>query len=154
MVRVKHRYILCEIVTETHRHFAKLPFVEKTLKEAIIDSVEELHGDFGLASILPGFAVKMFNRSTRMFILRVHRKFQSVLSTSLPIITSVENVKLAIKTLHLSGTIRCAYKFLVNYDKEKLCELRQNYEFSAEDQVLLSSIIEMSQRRMGKKPQL
>ncbi|GFV91178.1 hypothetical protein TNCV_896991 [Trichonephila clavipes] len=124
-----------------------------TLQEAIIDSVVELHGDFGLASILAGFVVKMFNGYTRMFILRVNRRSQSILSTSLPIVTSVGQVKLAIKTLHLSGTIRCAYKFLINYDKEKLRELRQNHNFSVEDQVKLTSIIEKSHRRMVKKPQ-
>ncbi|GFR00070.1 nose resistant to fluoxetine protein 6 [Trichonephila clavata] len=113
-----------------------------------MDSVEELHGDFGLASMLPGFTVKMFNRSTRMLILRVRRRVHSVLATSLPMVTSVEKVKLAIKTLHLSGTMRCAYKFVVNYDKEKLCEIRQNHHFSAEDQVYVTSIIEKCQRRM------
>ncbi|GFT63025.1 hypothetical protein NPIL_685511 [Nephila pilipes] len=152
MVRVKYRYILCELVTETHKNILELPLKLFVLKQAINDSVNELHGDFGIACIQARFIIKVFNPITRIVVLRVDRRFHSVLSTSLPLVTSAGKLKFTIRTLHLSGTIRCALDFLVNYDKQKLCQLVQKHDISAEDQQELSAIIANCEQKLYKIP--
>lgn len=151
MVRVKYRYILAEIWTEQFKNKVRLPLKEKELKQAILDSVEMLHGDYGLACIQAGFSIKMYNPATRMFIVRVHRKFHSVLGSSFPFITSIGKIKLIIRTLRLTGTIRSALKFLINYDKEKLTELVHALQLTSEMTNELADMIEKCHNRLAKK---
>lgn len=151
MVRVKYRYILAEIVPEMHKSAIKLPLKENDLKKKILDSVQETHGDYGLACISPGFSLKMYNPATRVFILRVRRNFHSVLGTTLPLITFVNKMKLAIRTLHLSGTIRSSYKCLIEFDKRKLNELVSDHQLPESTKGELASMIEKCQNRLAKK---
>lgn len=151
MVRVKYRYILAEIWTEQFKNKVKLPLKEKELKQAILDNVEELHGDYGVACIQAGFSIKMYNAGTRMFIARVHRKFHSIVGSSLPFITSVGKIKLEIRTLHLTGTIRKALQFLIKYDKEKLTELKCTLQLTSEMTSELAKLIDKCHTRLAKK---
>ena len=151
MVRVKYRYILAELWTEQCKNKVKLPLKEKNLEQAIRDSVENLHGDYGLATIQAGFSIKLYNPATRVFIARVHRKFHSVLSSSLPFITAIGKLKVCIRTLHLSGTIRSALKFLVVYDREKLTELIYTLQLSTEMQTELQELIYKCHNRLAKR---
>lgn len=151
MVRVKYRYILAEIWTDKFQNQIKLPVGEKKLHQAILDSVETLHGDYGFGSIYAGFSIKMYNPATRIFIARVQRKFHSVLLSSLPFVTSVGKVKLSIQTLHLSGTIRSSLKFLIKFDKEKLAELVRTQQLSSEMESDLCELIRKCHRRFAKK---
>ncbi|GBM41200.1 Ribonuclease P/MRP protein subunit POP5 [Araneus ventricosus] len=151
MVRVKYRYILAEIVTDGYQNVLRLPLREQELKQAILDSVQELHGDFGLASIHAGFSIKMYNAVTRIFILRVRRQYHPILSTSLVMMTSIGKIRLEIRTLHLSGTIRSAYKFLLTYDKQKIQQLIRKHNLHADAIQELSTVIENSHHRFAKK---
>lgn len=151
MVRVKYRYILAEILTEQHKNKVKIPLREKDLVQAIFSSVETLHGDFGVACIQAGFSIKMFNPATRIFIARVHRRFHSILGSSLPFITTIGKLKLCIRTLHLSGTIRSALKFLIKFDKEKLAEMVQTLELSSEMESELNKVISKCHTRFAKR---
>lgn len=150
MVRVKYRYILAEILTDKYINKVKLPLREDDLKQAIRDSVELLHGDYGLACIQAGFSIKMYNPATRVFIVRVRRKFHSVLGSSLPFITSIGKLKLGFRTLRLSGTIRSAHKFLIQHDKDKLTEMVQRLQASAQMEKELAKMIERCHRRLVK----
>lgn len=151
MVRVKYRYILAELWTEQCKNRIKLPLKETVLREAILKSVADLHGDYGLASIQAGFSIKMYNPATRVFIARVHRKFHNVVSSSLPFITSIERLKVCIRTLHLSGTIRSALKFLIEYDQEKLAELIHTHQLSSEMQSELNGLVNKCHTRLAKR---
>lgn len=151
MVRVKYRYILAELWTEQCKKRIKLPLKETELKEAIRKSVQILHGDYGLASIQAGFSIKMYNPATRVFIVKVYRKFHNVISSSLPFITSIEKLKVCIRTLHLSGTIRSALKFLIKYDQEKLAELVHTHQLSSETQSELHDFIKKCHTRLAKR---
>lgn len=151
MVRVKYRYILVEILTDQFKNKVKLPLKEYDLRRAVLDSIEMLHGDYGLACIQAGFSIKMYNPSTRVFILRVRRKFRTIVGSSLPFLTSIGKLKVGFRTLKLTGTIRSAFKFLIQYDKEKLSELVKTLQASAETTKELSQMIEKCHTRLAKR---
>lgn len=151
MVRVKYRYILVEIQTDQYKNRLKLPLKESELKRAILDSVETLHGDYGIACIQAGFSIKMYNSATRLFIVRVYRKYHSLLGSSLPIITTVGKLRVGFRTLRLTGTIRSALKFVIQYDREKLTEIVNVLQATSEMQEELSAIIEKCHKRLAKR---
>ncbi|KAG8193742.1 hypothetical protein JTE90_005040 [Oedothorax gibbosus] len=151
MVRVKYRYILAEIVSDAHKNKLKFPLGEHELKQKILNCVQETHGDYGLACIQPGFAIKMYNPATRIFIIRVRRGFHSVLGTTLPLVTSVGKVQLSIRTIHLSGTIRCAYKRLLEFDRQKLNEIICDHRVAQSTKDELAVMTENCQKRLSEK---
>ncbi|XP_035225972.1 uncharacterized protein LOC118198415 [Stegodyphus dumicola] len=151
MVRVKYRYILAEILTEQYKNKLKLPLKEYDLKQAILAAVEQNHGDYGLACIHAGFSIKVYNPATRILILRVRRCAVLVLSTTLPLITTAGKIQLAFRTLRLTGTIRSAFKFLIDFDKKKLMELVSKHKISSEHEKQLSDMIMKCHKRLAKR---
>lgn len=151
MVRVKYRYIVSEIVTDKHKHLIKLPVKEKDIKHTVLNMVNEVHGDYGVACILAGFSIKMFNPVTRILIFRVRRQYHSILSTTLPLITSVGKIKLIMRTLKLSGTIRCASKFIIAHDNAVLTNMVHQLQIAPNMEKELKELLENCHHRLAKK---
>uniref|UniRef100_A0A2L2YIW8 Ribonuclease P/MRP protein subunit POP5 n=1 Tax=Parasteatoda tepidariorum TaxID=114398 RepID=A0A2L2YIW8_PARTP len=151
MVRVKYRYIVSELVTDKHQHLIKLPVKEKDIKNTVLDMVNEIHGDFGVSCILAGFSIKLFNPVTRIVIFRARRQHHNILSTALPLITAVGKMKLIMRTLKLSGTIRSASKFIIAYDNAKLIDMVHQLQIAPNMEKELKELLENCHHRLAKK---
>lgn len=146
MVVTKSRYTVCEIVTGPCPR--DVPFIHrKDVVRAVLHSVQALHGDFGLACLLTGFRVIMYNPMTKVILFTVPRRFHYILCTSLPMVKSVRASPASeterssfFKTMHVSGTRRSACQFILNYEKQKLCELVQKHGISAKVQKTISAL--------------
>ncbi|XP_022095807.1 ribonuclease P/MRP protein subunit POP5-like [Acanthaster planci] len=147
MVRIKNRYFLCELVFEDAVRRALMVGVQH-LYSAVKDAVKEVHGDYGAAALAWGLNVKYLNPHTGVMLIRVRRQNQKILSTTLPFIKSVAGYPVTVRTLHISGTIRCCQKFLIKYNRRQLVVLLKQCKTKEERQQVKDSI-----RRCTLKPE-
>jgi len=119
MVRMKNRYLLCELVKEdgtpcSHRCTDHKVYV------TIRDALQKAHGDLGMAVVKKSLNVKYMNSQTGIIMVRVSRGAQHYLQTTLPFIKSIEDTTVSFKSLHMAGTIRSCQKFLIKYHRQQL----------------------------------
>ncbi|XP_022373245.1 ribonuclease P/MRP protein subunit POP5 isoform X2 [Enhydra lutris kenyoni] len=128
MVRFKHRYLLCEVVSDDPR--CRLSLEDRVLGGLIRDTIARVHGTFGAASCSIGFAVRYLNAYTGVVLLRCRKEFYHLVCSALPFITYLENkghrYPCFLNTLHVGGTIRTCQKFLIHYNRRQLLILLQN----------------------------
>ncbi|CAL8343383.1 unnamed protein product [Lota lota] len=122
MVRVKSRYLLCEIHVSDP---SKLLLLEdRAITAAVKDAVTSAHGDYGAAQCSIGFSVKYVNAHTGILFLRCPKSSYRLIWSALPFITSVERkgrrISCFLSCLHVGGTIRTCQKFLIRYNTQQL----------------------------------
>ena len=113
MVRVKWRYVLTRIVTGPHLYEESLEISEKAVINSVKASFERLHGAAGLALIVGGLKVKYINTKSLVVLMRVYRASCQQLLQALALVTRISGENVFFSTLHVSGTIRSCYKFLL-----------------------------------------
>ncbi|XP_049987505.1 ribonuclease P/MRP protein subunit POP5 isoform X1 [Alexandromys fortis] len=159
MVRYKHRYLLCELVSEDAR--CRLSLDDRVLGGLVRDTIARVHGTFGAAACSVGFAVRYVNAYTGVVLLRCRKEFYRLLWSALPFITHLESKGhryscflntlhvgerqrlfqklLSTKTLHVPGTIRTCQKFLIRYNRRQLLPLLQNCTDEGEKEAIKKS---------------
>uniref|UniRef100_A0A8D0LAT9 Ribonuclease P/MRP protein subunit POP5 n=1 Tax=Sphenodon punctatus TaxID=8508 RepID=A0A8D0LAT9_SPHPU len=146
MVRFKHRYLLCELVSEDPR--CRQCIEERAVSAAVKDAVARTHGDFGLACCSIAFTVKYLNAYTGIVLLRCRKDFYQLLWSSLPFVTYLENKNQRylcfFNTLHVGGTIRTCQKFLIQYNKSQLLQLLHSCTNEVERQAIQKSVLSCS----------
>ncbi|XP_055080464.1 ribonuclease P/MRP protein subunit POP5 isoform X3 [Periophthalmus magnuspinnatus] len=109
MVRVKSRYLLCE-VNVTDRNLLLL-LDDRAVTAAVKDVVQRMH-------------VKYLNAVTGIILLRFPKKCYKQLWSALPFITSIEargkQISCFLNCIYVGGTIRTCQKFLIRYNAHQL----------------------------------
>ncbi|CAL8294691.1 ribonuclease P/MRP protein subunit POP5 isoform X1 [Gadus morhua] len=122
MVRVKSRYLLCEINISVPSN--RLLLEDRPIFSAVKDAVASMHGDYGAAQCSIGFSVKYVNALTGIMLIRCPKSSYRLIWSALPFVTSVElkgrKIPLFLNCLHVGGTIRTCQKFLVRYNTQQL----------------------------------
>ncbi|XP_027718623.1 ribonuclease P/MRP protein subunit POP5 [Vombatus ursinus] len=146
MVRFKHRYLLCELVSEDPRCRACLE--ERVLFGLVRDAIARVHGAFGAAACAVAFTVKYLNAYTGVVLLRCRKEFYQLLWSALPFITYLENkgqrYACFFNTLHVGGTIRTCQKFLIQYNRRQLLILLHNCPDGEERESIKKSVMSCS----------
>ncbi|XP_067406190.1 ribonuclease P/MRP protein subunit POP5 isoform X1 [Emydura macquarii macquarii] len=146
MVRFKHRYLLCEILSEDPR--CRQCIDERAVGAAAKDAVARAHGDYGLACCSISFTVKYLNAYTGIVLLRCRKDFYRLLWSALPFVTYLENrnqrYSCCFNTIHVGGTIRTCQKFLVQYNRKQLLLLLHNCTNEEERQSIQKSVLSCS----------
>ncbi|XP_036210360.1 ribonuclease P/MRP protein subunit POP5 [Myotis myotis] len=142
MVRFKHRYLLCEVVSDDPR--CRLSLDDRVLGGLVRDTVARLHGTFGAAACSIGFAVRYLNAYTGIVLLRCRKEFYQLVWSALPFITHLESkghrYPCFLNTLHVGGTIRTCQKFLIQYNRRQLLILLQNCTDEGEREAIQKSV--------------
>jgi len=68
MVRFKNRYLVLEANPVDSKNKAKFQMKPQALYSAIMEKIELLHGDFGLAAVKNGFLSKYCSEKTQVKI--------------------------------------------------------------------------------------
>ncbi|XP_068166563.1 ribonuclease P/MRP protein subunit POP5 [Antennarius striatus] len=122
MVRLKSRYLLCEVVVSDRTSLLLLD--ERSIALTVRAAVGRAHGDYGMAMCSLRFTVKYLNAHTGIVFLRFPKRFYRLLWSALPFITSVDTrgqtVPCFLNCLHVGGTIRTCQKFLIQYNQRQL----------------------------------
>ncbi|XP_010366602.1 ribonuclease P/MRP protein subunit POP5 isoform X1 [Rhinopithecus roxellana] len=160
MVRFKHRYLLCELVSDDPR--CRLSLDDRVLSSLVRDTIARVHGTFGAAACSIGFAVRYLNAYTGIVLLRCRKEFCQLVWSALPFITCLENKghrypcffntlhvgvckvetfhKLLTAVTHMPGTIRTCQKFLIQYNRRQLLILLQNCTDEGEREAIQKSV--------------
>ncbi|XP_039627647.1 ribonuclease P/MRP protein subunit POP5 [Polypterus senegalus] len=119
MVRFKSRYLLCEISFASPNGWQHVD--EKKLHRAILEAIQKVHGDFGVACCAVSFAVKYLNTYTGILLLRCRKAHYRLLWSTLAFIHQLGKKETCVITcIHVGGTIRTCQKFLIGYNKQQL----------------------------------
>ncbi|XP_022609703.1 ribonuclease P/MRP protein subunit POP5 [Seriola dumerili] len=149
MVRVKSRYLLCEVNVSDRSRLLLLD--DRTIAVAVKAVVARTHGDYGAALCSVGFSVKYLNAHTGIVFLRLPKRCYRLLWSALPFITSVEargqKIPCFLNCLHVGGTIRTCQKFLIRYNTQQLHRMLPKCKNEEEKQQVRQAILNCSLTR-------
>eukprot|EP00092_Neocalanus_flemingeri_P018139 GFUD01019631.1.p1 GENE.GFUD01019631.1~~GFUD01019631.1.p1 ORF type:complete len:158 (-),score=52.11 GFUD01019631.1:108-581(-) len=127
MVRFKKRYFVVEFeraqhVNQSKEHFDLEPLNSKDIDiaNAVKDKVQELHGDFGRASISVGFKVIYANTTTRLVIIRTRHGPHRLVASALPFVTKIRAEGVVGQLLYTGATIKHCQLFMVRRQTRQL----------------------------------
>ncbi|XP_054159410.1 ribonuclease P/MRP protein subunit POP5-like [Oppia nitens] len=129
MVRVKRRYLCFEVVPNGGDHnlttgYRKLDITERQVRDTVRQTIADIYGDYGLASVQLSFSLKRFNQTTRTGVLAIKRSVHTILLTALPFVKRINQLDCFLKSIHLSGTIRGCLKALAVHHNKQIVKLR------------------------------
>ncbi|XP_040010548.1 ribonuclease P/MRP protein subunit POP5 [Xiphias gladius] len=143
MVRVKSRYLLCEINVSDRSCLLLLD--DRAIAAAVKAAVARTHGDYGAALCSIRFCVKYLNAHTGIVFLRFPRRCYRLLWSALPFITSVETrgqkIPCFLNCLHVGGTIRTCQRFLIRYNTQQLHRMLPKCKNEEEKQQVRKAIL-------------
>ena len=133
-MRYKRRYFCIEVVftdddknprtsaAKDNRH--NVQKLKHTVLADTIDSlIEKLYGDMGVATIAPSFSVIYFNTNTNIAIVRAAREAQKKFHALLTFIQKLGEYNVAIRVIHISGSVKKCKQFLIGHCERKLASL-------------------------------
>jgi len=133
MVRFKKRYFVVEFeraqhINQSKEYFDLEPLHSKDIDiaNAVKDKVQELHGDFGRASISVGFKVIYANTTTRLVIIRCRHGPHRLVASALPFVTKIRNEGVVGQLLYTGATIKHCQLFMVRRQTRQL-EMAKNW---------------------------
>ena len=108
MVRIKQRYILCELQFDpSQKDLSQIELInDKYLQTLLKHQVQDHFGDLGYAQVSSNFVIKFWNPQTKLFILRVSRDHEQLVTNSMIMATNINNMPARIRILHVSGTLQ------------------------------------------------
>ncbi|MED6291725.1 hypothetical protein CHARACLAT_026537 [Characodon lateralis] len=146
MVRVKSRYLLCEINVSDRSELLKLD--DRAVARAVKAAVARIHGDYGSALCSVRFCVKYLNAHTGIVFLRFPKGCYKLLWSALPFITSIESrgqiISCFFNCLHVGGTIRTCQRFLIRYNTQQLHRMLPKCKNEEEKKQIQESILSCS----------
>ncbi len=97
-LRTKKRYVVYEVISEKD-------ITQNKVIEAILTSYKECFGIFGLAEA--GIKdMKIYNEKLKRGILKINHKYVDELRTSFSMIKEIDNIKVNIHTVGVSGILK------------------------------------------------
>uniref|UniRef100_A0A1A8EYY5 Ribonuclease P/MRP protein subunit POP5 n=1 Tax=Nothobranchius korthausae TaxID=1143690 RepID=A0A1A8EYY5_9TELE len=143
MVRLKSRYLLCEVNVSDMNDLLLLN--DQAVAAAVKAAVARMHGDYGAALCSIRFHVKYLNAHTGIVFLRFPKSCYKLLWSALPFITHInsrgQNIPCFLNCLHVGGTIRTCQKFLIRYNTQQLHQMLPKCKNEGEKQQIRQAIL-------------
>ncbi|XP_030385196.1 ribonuclease P/MRP protein subunit POP5 isoform X1 [Scaptodrosophila lebanonensis] len=140
MVRIKNRYIAVQIVPYTPTQ--TLRFSDQTLTKCLLQNVKKYYGVYGLGLLEHGFRVKYCNERTKIAIIRCLHRGQHFVSSMLPLITLIGEVRAKFRTLYTGATIIQCNKFIIKHQRQFLDRMMGQIESAKERQDIFKRVME------------
>ncbi|CAH0554922.1 unnamed protein product [Brassicogethes aeneus] len=118
MVRHKNRYMVLQVNSNK--------VLGTYLQTCIVQKVQSLYGDFGVAAIRSGFTAKYCNEITKIAVLRCRKGPHKFISSSIPFIKGINQVTAYINILYVGASMKHCFKFIHNYQEKKFNEYCKN----------------------------
>uniref|UniRef100_A0A1B6MJ80 Uncharacterized protein n=2 Tax=Graphocephala atropunctata TaxID=36148 RepID=A0A1B6MJ80_9HEMI len=123
MVRFKHRYFTVEVIPANVPKSEGFQMTSNALSKGILNCIQNLHGDFGVAAVTSGFKAKYCNPATRIGVIRSRHGPHRLVASSLPLIKTLRNKPVMLRTLYTGATLKQCFKFAVKYQKTELMKV-------------------------------
>ncbi|XP_044271116.1 ribonuclease P/MRP protein subunit POP5 [Tribolium madens] len=143
MVRHKNRYIIIEVLEDSHKPSDSFKITQNHLYRGIISSVQKLHGDFGVAACTAGFVLRYCNEKTRIAIMRCRHGPHKLVASSLPILRTVGNNEVYVNTLYIGATMKHCFNFILRYQQKKFDEFCVGLKTQEEKEELKKEIMHL-----------
>lgn len=124
MVRYKSRYFVVKVKYADDRW--DLNIYEKDIKEVIKTSVEELYGDYGIATYCNKMFVKYVNPYTQIFFVQCARDYHKEIRTAISFVKQLRSKFCTLTCIYMGATIKSAERFLLDYNTKTLQRLYAN----------------------------
>ncbi|XP_034480508.1 uncharacterized protein LOC117786399 [Drosophila innubila] len=145
MVRIKNRYIAVQIVPQTPMQTLRLN--DYTLSKCLLQNVEKFYGVYGLGLLEHGFRVKYCNERTKIAVIRCLHRGQRYVSSILPLITLIGDVRAKFRTLYVGATVIQCNKFIIKHQRQFLDRMMGQTESAKERQDLFKCVMELDMDR-------
>ncbi|KAH8339813.1 hypothetical protein KR074_011157, partial [Drosophila pseudoananassae] len=139
------RYIAVQIVPHTPTNTLRLN--DYTLSKCLLQNIEKYYGVYGLGMIENGFRVKYCNDRTKIAIIRCLHRGQKFVSSVLPLITLIGDVRAKFRTLYIGATIIQCNKFIIKHQKQFLDKAMGQLTSAKERQDLFKGVMELDMDR-------
>ncbi|XP_055863273.1 ribonuclease P/MRP protein subunit POP5-like [Biomphalaria glabrata] len=141
MVRFKNRYALCEVIVPGQEN-GSINFTKSKLYRAIKQSIISNHGDYGIGALDQSLRVIYINTGTRIVLIRAERKYFHMVTSAIIFIRKIGLHDVIFKTLHVGGSIRQCFKFLIKYHQKSFPSMYQSCQTEDDKIKVLESIID------------
>ncbi|XP_054258101.1 ribonuclease P/MRP protein subunit POP5 [Macrosteles quadrilineatus] len=144
MVRFKHRYFTVEVIPGHKPNSHSFKLKSQDLHQCLLNTVQKLHGDYGIAAVLGGFKAKYCNPVTRLGVIRVRHGPHRLVASCLPIVKSIKDTPVSIRTLYTGASLKHCFKFAVKHQKQALMKMWNSLANEGMRQMVKNSIMDLS----------
>ncbi|CAG9114735.1 unnamed protein product [Plutella xylostella] len=144
MIVYYFRYLTVAISSPSVPNEKPLGLRSGVFHEAVLDKIQQLHGDFGVAAVRSGFLAKYCNENTRIGILRARHGPHRFVSTSLPFITKIGKLDVTLQTLHVGATLKHSFKFIQKYQRSYLDSMWHSLKTDEEKRKLELAVMDFT----------
>jgi RNase P/RNase MRP subunit POP5 len=104
MVRLKHRYLVYQILTDNNNSFPSSS--SRDINNLVRDKIQALYGDVGFGSFGISCHVKFFDPKYLICVIRVPREFENEVRFSIVTICVFNRVNVVMRILSVAGCER------------------------------------------------
>ncbi|XP_026724709.1 ribonuclease P/MRP protein subunit POP5 [Trichoplusia ni] len=144
MVRFKNRYITVVIVCPFVPENKPLELKPKIFHDTLLNKIQQMHGDFGVASVTNGFLTKYCNENTRIAIIRSRHGPHRFVTSSLPFITKIGKLDVKLHTLHVGATLKHTFKFIQKHQRAYLDSMWAKLKTDEERKQLEAAVMDFT----------
>lgn len=138
------RYITVEINSSMIPESKPLCLKSKIFHETVMNKIQQMHGDFGIAAVRTGFLTKYCNENTRISILRSRHGPHRFVTSSLPFITKIGKLDVQLRTLHIGATLKHSFKFIQKHQRAYLDRMWSSLKTDEERKRLEAAVMDFS----------
>ncbi|CAH1801199.1 unnamed protein product [Owenia fusiformis] len=146
MVRLKNRYLLCEIMFPLEDKRLVHDINVKTLRYQIGQAIQTLHGTYGRGLLQQSLKVNYINTYTNTVLIRGKRGAHKLLWSAITTIKKIGNFDCFFRLIHLGGTIRSCQKSLIQHNKKRLAQILPSIHNEGEKLQIRQSIMNSTQK--------
>ncbi|KAK0422549.1 hypothetical protein QR680_007634 [Steinernema hermaphroditum] len=117
MVKFKTRYLLLELVFDTERRGT---ITESDIYNAILNQVQNLHGDLGVGTVRSTIVLKVVDVATNIIVLRVGAESADYVTSAIPFVVCIGGSGAVLMTHFIGSSIRSCEKRLLELNRDAL----------------------------------
>ncbi|XP_050678530.1 ribonuclease P/MRP protein subunit POP5 isoform X1 [Leptidea sinapis] len=144
MVRFKNRYITIEVCSSEVPENKPLALKSYLFHEALMDKIQQLHGDFGIAAVRTGLLTKYCNENTRIAIIRCRHGPHKFVTSALPFLTKFGKLDVTLRTLHVGATLKHSFVFIQKHQRSYLDLMWSKLKTDDERKALEAAVLDFT----------
>lgn len=138
------RYITVEISTPMVPPSRPLSLKSSIFHATVVNKIQQIHGDFGVAAVKSGFLTKYCNENTRIAIIRTRHGPHRFVTSSLPFITKIGTLDVRLNTLHVGATLKHSFKFIQKHQRAYLDSMWSTLKTDEERKSLEAAVMDFT----------
>lgn len=116
----------------------------KIFHDTVINKIQQIHGDFGVAVVKSGFLTKYCNEHTRIAIIRSRHGPHRYVTSTLPFITKIGNLDVRLNTLHVGATLKHSFRFIQRHQRAYLDRMWSQLKTDEERKNLEAAVMDFT----------